>query len=47
MVDKNGTMFVFIMVLPKNIHQFSEDKMDINFLCQKSFLFDFFVNCTR
>jgi hypothetical protein len=37
MVDKNGTMFVFIMVLPKNIHHFSEDKRDINFLFEKSF----------
>jgi hypothetical protein len=42
MVDKNGTMFVFIMVLPKNIHQFSEDKMDINFLFEFFLQFDFF-----
>jgi hypothetical protein len=37
MVDKNETMFVFIMVLPKNIHHFSEDKMDIYLLFEKSF----------
>jgi hypothetical protein len=43
MVDKNGTTFVFIMVLPKNMHYFSEGKMDINFLFEKSFLFDFFL----
>jgi hypothetical protein len=37
MVDKNGTTFVFIMVLPKNMHYFSEGKMDIKFLFEKSF----------
>jgi len=37
MVDKNGTTFVLIMVLPKNMHYFSEGKMDINFLFEKSF----------
>lgn len=43
MVDKNGTMFVFIMVLPKNIHHFSEDKRDINFFFEKSFAIFFLI----
>jgi len=43
MVDKNGTTLMFIMVLPKNMHYFNEGKMDINFLFEKYFLFDFFL----